>query len=281
VINVTELTDKKQTGAEMYKLVERFSGDIDYFRINGIPLSEIPFPQFFDTIKKIPFKKDPSGTEIVTRPFHLLAQPWHGWDCKKKAIVIASWLHENCIPFRFMAVSRRPDGVIHHVIVEATPSIENDPLEIDATYPENDLYIPGEWTAKEHLPNVQNYESLSGQKLVSMYGYGVPTEPGIKEFHKIARTVSAEEMGSPTVGAIIAIVGGIVSAVGAVTATVINAVASKRRQEREQEFAVKMYQEQQKQFINPEPQQTNTGTAPDYSQWIIPALGALGLIAIL
>lgn len=270
----------------MYSLVSRFSGDINDFYFKGVPLSSLPLPIYFDIVKKIPFKADDYGVEVVTRPFHLFSAPWIGWDCKKKAIAIASWLAQNHIPFKFTAVSRLPSGEIHHVIVEAQGA--NGWIELDATYPSNEFAVPQEWTAKEDLPADFDGFLSGAAKLVSMYGDGPTSQALAQDFLNGMRQVSPEQMGSATVAAVVGIVVAIVSAVSGVTAAIIGAVSGKRQQERQIAAAKKLAEAQAKQIEERYEQEKAIAQQVAEAQgksalpgWLIPAAAALGLFALL
>lgn len=143
------LNEKNDTGREMLRLVSYYSADINDFFLHGTRLSDLPFPTYYNYVKNIPYKRDYEGIEVVLRPRHILNFPGLGADCKKKAILIGSWLKENHIPFDFLAVSRKPDGEFHHVIVQAETA--EGPFEIDATYSHNQLNEIQSWTAAETL----------------------------------------------------------------------------------------------------------------------------------
>jgi len=283
LITVHELHDKAQTGEEMYKLVRRFSGDINHFTHNGKPLSQLPISQYYSLVKKVPFRKDDYGVEIVTRPYHLFASPWRGWDCKKKALAVASWLHENNIPYRFTSVSRRPDGEIHHVLVEAMK--DGEWIPIDATYPENELYQEEPWTNRETLPTRAPGTLSDAPRLVSMYGEGVPSSHIADQFYRAMYRMAPEQMGEPAT-----IIAAIIGVVATVVATVIGVVSGKRRQEElldhqvqmarmQQEFQAEQTAEAAKQYEQAtQTQQASAGSG--IPGWLIPAAAALGLIAL-
>jgi hypothetical protein len=237
---VRELHDKEQTGREMYTLARRFADDLDYFAVDGptdATLAQIPLADYYSIIRSIPFRKDVDGVEVVTRPFHLFSSPSRGWDCKKKAIALAAFLHKHRIPFRFLSVSRRPDRQIHHVLVQAM--IDGEWCDIDATYPDNELFEKEAWTAEEPLP-AAGPGTLSGAPvLISMYGEGPPSPQLAGEYNAKAVEMG---LGPATIGGIVAAV---IALVGGVTTAIITAVASTRRQEREHEFQMKVLTEQQ------------------------------------
>ena len=120
----------EDTGKFMYQLVKRYSSDIgDY--------ASFSLDDFFNVIKKIPYKKDPPGIEYLQRPEVLLKHYGKGADCDDKSIAIASWAKENGLPYRFIASGKFADKPYHHVYVEML--IRNKWIVVDATYPENVL----------------------------------------------------------------------------------------------------------------------------------------------
>lgn len=139
------LTDKDETAARIKYLVNRFHGDLDkiYIPYNGSPIrsSELPLEAYYDFVRLIPYRRDPTRPyprEVVSRPYYLLKHNHVGLDCKKKAILIGSYLHYNDIPYRFIASSQRRDKKVHHIFPQA--KIGGTWRNIDATYPEFTLF---------------------------------------------------------------------------------------------------------------------------------------------
>lgn len=137
------LFDKEQTGRRMYGLISRYAGDISrtYIKKNGrlVPLSSLPLIDYYNVVKNLPYKRDIKPVEVVARPRILLQGDFSGLDCKKKAVLIGSWLHKNGkrkIPgfrgWRLISVSTRPDKKIHHVFPQV--NISGKWLNLDATY---------------------------------------------------------------------------------------------------------------------------------------------------
>jgi hypothetical protein len=125
------LTDKSQTAQAMYDLTERFYGDIDeIYTRNSVPLSNLPLTDYFDLVKNIPYKRDPHLSEIVARP--KIGFSLSNADCKKKAIMIASYLKRHNIPYRFIGSSSARNRRIHHVFPQAL--ISGQWVNLDATY---------------------------------------------------------------------------------------------------------------------------------------------------
>jgi len=137
------LFDKNQTGRKMYGLIDKYSADISrtYIKKNGrlVPLSSLPLLDYYNVVKNLPYLRDEKPIEVVARPRLLLDGNFRGLDCKKKAVLIGSWLHKNgrrSIPgfmgWRLISVSTRPDKKIHHVFPQV--KINNKWLNLDATY---------------------------------------------------------------------------------------------------------------------------------------------------
>lgn len=129
-----DLFDKDQTGAEMYRIIEQFSDDLDRIQIiyNGKkkPFSRLSLLEAFDVIRSIPYKQDTAPVEIVSRPAYITNET--GADCKKKSILMGSFLKKNGIPFRLVAVSTMPDRRVHHVFTQA--KINGEWKNLDPTY---------------------------------------------------------------------------------------------------------------------------------------------------
>lgn len=279
-INVSELTSKEQTGEEMYRLVDDFSGDIkDYYISGGRSLADISLPEYYNIIKNIPFREDKKGVEVVTRPLHLFSAPWRGWDCKKKGIAIASWLKENHVPWKFTAVSRKPDGRIHHVIVKA--EWNGKWLPIDATYSDNELYQTEKWTNEVDLPDAEAEIMGTSPKLVSMYGCDKSIN-SINEFNGYLKRIKPEYMGE-----IGTIVSAIVGTVGAITAGIIGAVSRKRSDERQMQHSVNMANLQRESWAEAAQEEAQGRTAAMYQSQgqlekiLIPAALFGGLFLVL
>lgn len=228
-LTVTKLHTKDQTAREMYRLVDRYAGDLNAINAGGAPLSAASLPAYYAAIRAIPYREDTRGVEVVTRPYIMLTAPGRGWDCKKKAIAIASWLKLHGIRYRFAAVSNRPNGEIHHVIVQA--QIDNEWVDIDATYPRNRLFQREAWT---------NVEPLSGEGrpsrapvLVSMAGDGAPGPALTAEYVATVRRAYPQYMGEAgtAAGAIVAIVVAVISAAATVTGVIVNAVQERKDRE--------------------------------------------------
>lgn len=141
-ISSEELTSKDQTGKEMHRMINAYSNDIKQVMVsNGektLPMSDLSINEAFDLIKNLPYKVDTAPIEVVSRPSILIENSSNGLDCKKKSILMCSYLKENGIPYRLIASSQRPDGSIHHVF----PQMYYDGkwCNMDATYSDNKIF---------------------------------------------------------------------------------------------------------------------------------------------
>lgn len=131
-----DLYNKDQTGAEMKRLVTSYASDLQNifvkYQSNDVSLANLPIDVFFDTIKNIKYVRDPKPTELVMRPYYAIKFNKKGLDCKKKAILMASYAYINNIPYRFIASSTRPDGKKHHVYTQL--QIDGQWINFDCTY---------------------------------------------------------------------------------------------------------------------------------------------------
>lgn len=131
---VRDLFDKDQTGREMYRIIEEYANDL-----NGIDViisgkrktfPDLSLLEAFDTIKLIPYKQDSAPVEIVARPKYINNET--GADCKKKSILMSSYLKLNGIPYRLVAISNYPDKRVHHVFTQGLFS--GQWMNLDPTY---------------------------------------------------------------------------------------------------------------------------------------------------
>lgn len=136
-ITRTNLGSKNQTGREMYRLISDYSGDLDKVNILNrgvsIPFSSLPLPDAFNFVRKIPYRRDRKPVEVVARPAEIIRQRNRGMDCKKKSILLSSYLNRRGIPFRLVSSSRLPSKRIHHVFPQFF--FCGHWLNFDATYP--------------------------------------------------------------------------------------------------------------------------------------------------
>lgn len=120
----------------MYYLINKYFRDIDKFKVkvNGVlkPLSQLTLGQFFNFVKNIPYKKDIKPIEIISRPEYLIKNRKKGLDCKKKAILICSYLKNYRLPFRLASSSKLISGRIHHVFPQM--QLQGNWQNLDATY---------------------------------------------------------------------------------------------------------------------------------------------------
>lgn len=128
-----EFEGKEATGHEMRDTVDRYYSDLGNYL-------GWPFSAWFDFVRLIPYVSDDTRfperiIELIPRPAYLLDRGlFPQIDCKKKAILIASWARGNGLPYRFLAVSSRLDRRVHHVF----PQIDFGAgwVTADATFPD-------------------------------------------------------------------------------------------------------------------------------------------------
>lgn len=130
------LFNKEQTAKAIKNLVKNYSGDLsEVFVTNGkqnTRLTDLTLLQFFNFVKNIPYRQDPKPVEVISRPEHILRFRALGMDCKKKTILVASYLTEKNIPVRYIGMSNRPDGMVHHIFPQGL--INGQWMNLDATY---------------------------------------------------------------------------------------------------------------------------------------------------
>lgn len=147
------LQSPEHTGEEMMRLVKMYSKDIGN-------MAKWPFPRFYNFVKNLPYRADPQENEIISRPAKTLQADWPWRDCDDKAVLIASWLQENQIPFKFRASSSRPDKMLHHVYVVA--DFPAGQKVIDATYSKNILGQEVPYTKIQELTTMSNLHTFEG-----------------------------------------------------------------------------------------------------------------------
>ena len=152
-ITAQKLTNKDQTGKAMNRLIDQYSNDLRevMIRRNGkiVPLTSLNIMEFFDLIRRIPYRQDIKPIEVISRPNGILKNSFLGMDCKKKAILIASYFKNRQIPCRLIASSKKKNRRIHHVF----PQIElaGKWLNVDATYSHYKPFEPKALTRAEVL----------------------------------------------------------------------------------------------------------------------------------
>jgi hypothetical protein len=139
---IKPLKDCYQTAREIARIVNRFYGDLYLLLIRrrgqkkSVSLDQLNLQEFYDFIKNIPFKTDEKPVEFVARPWYVMKEK--AIDCKKKTVMVASYLKIHGVPFQLIGSSVRPDKKIHHIFARAF--INRKWRTIDATYPENELF---------------------------------------------------------------------------------------------------------------------------------------------
>jgi hypothetical protein len=151
---VETLKNKEQTGKKMYWLVENSAADLKQLFVihkgRKVPLSSLSFEQFFNFVKNIKYRRDTAPVETIMRVKYIIKNRKKGMDCKKKAILIASWFYLHDVPFRFGTSSVRKDKHIHHVFPQFLHGQKW--YNADATYSHFKIAEPKKVTAFEVLP---------------------------------------------------------------------------------------------------------------------------------
>jgi hypothetical protein len=148
------LDDKEQTGRRMYALARRFHRDLDTIYLQRgrkvTPLSELSLHDYFNFVRRLPYRRDVAPFEVVMRPRSIIANSMGGIDCKKKGTLLLAYLYGKYgrqYPTRLISVSTRPDGKIHHVFPQIY--VSGKWRNLDATYPD---YRPFQ---KKHVTNAE------------------------------------------------------------------------------------------------------------------------------
>ena len=89
------------------------------------------FQEWFDFVKEIPYQLDNPKYEIIGTPEMILKG--NSADCKKKAILIASWFESKKLPWRFVVSSVRKNKRPHHVFCQYQDTAGKW-INADATY---------------------------------------------------------------------------------------------------------------------------------------------------
>lgn len=117
----------KMAGREMHKSAKH-SQDLQ-------DLNFLSFQQYYDFVRQMPYRDDPTilyNAEIVARPYYLFQAK--KLDCKKKATLIAAYCNGQVpkISYKFIAISKRPDKMLHHVFPIC--KINDGWIVVDPTY---------------------------------------------------------------------------------------------------------------------------------------------------
>jgi hypothetical protein len=144
VHNSEPLRDRYQTARRIKHLCEQFYLDLNLAFIvkNGkeIQISKLSLPDFFKFVKNIPYRRDPKPIEITARPYYIIKHRKLGMDCKKKGILICSFLRMKNFKYRAIGSSTRPDKAVHHIYFEMFDPRLKQWRPVDATYSSNVLF---------------------------------------------------------------------------------------------------------------------------------------------
>lgn len=156
IFNQEPLRNRLQTARRIKHLCEQFYLDLNLCFVikdnKQIPLSKLSLPEYFDFVKNIPYRRDPSPREIVARPYYIIKHRALGADCKKKSVLICSFLRFKNFKYRAIGSSTRPDQTICHIYFQLFDPKEKKWKNVDATYSHFKLFAEKpEETAKELL----------------------------------------------------------------------------------------------------------------------------------
>jgi len=155
VFNSEPLKNRLQTARRIKHLCEQFYLDLNLIFVvknnKQIPLSKLTLAEYFDFVKNIPYRKDPSPREIVARPYYIIKHRALGADCKKKGVLICSFLRLKNYKYRAIGSSTRPDAVISHIYFELFDPTAKEWKPVDATYKHYHLFEKKQETAREVL----------------------------------------------------------------------------------------------------------------------------------
>ena len=113
--------------SEIKRLSSQYKKDIENLS------QKLNIKQFHNLVRKIPYKQDNYGYEIVMRPKYILKR--NKADCKKKAILLLAYLKAKKIPCGFSIVASPGRKQYHHVFPFII--VGGKKFDIDATYLRN------------------------------------------------------------------------------------------------------------------------------------------------
>lgn len=144
-VKVIPLKDRIQTGKEITWLAKNFWEDLDQYGDLDKTL-----PEFYNKVRSIPYSEDQQN-EVVSRPLFLLDREYFpSLDCKKKAVLMSSFLEAHGEPWRLVTNSELPTGEQHHIFPQI--KIDGEWYNVDATYQDYELFqAKPESTAAEEL----------------------------------------------------------------------------------------------------------------------------------
>ena len=144
VLNREPLRDRHQTARRIKHLIEMFYTDLDLVFVQSgnryRRISDLTLQEYFDFVRKIPYRRDRKPFEIVARPYHLIKHRALGLDCKKKAVLIGAYIRMKNYKYRAIGSSSRPDQKIHHIYLQLFDPKDKKWKNVDATYPEYILF---------------------------------------------------------------------------------------------------------------------------------------------
>lgn len=142
-LKLKRLRNINQTGAEMERLVRSYHCDVS-------DLDSLNIFKMFRYVANLKYIADPQGIELLHRPIFVRSKNAKFRDCDDKSILFGAWLYRHNIPFRFIAVSTKKSGQLHHVLIEA--KFKNGSKKyLDATYPKNKIFQHKPFTNQSYI----------------------------------------------------------------------------------------------------------------------------------
>ena len=140
-INSSKLRSRKQTAREIYALARRYNRDLAAFK-------NYTLEQFYNLVNSIPFGMDEDHYspipgehwEVIPRPAYLLnPELFPVLDCKKKAILLASFMQMQGLKYALASMSEHT-GDPHHLFILLWT--DRGWLPVDATKEDDYLFKP-------------------------------------------------------------------------------------------------------------------------------------------
>lgn len=129
-----------QTGALMRRIAWECRADVGEW-------ATLSPREFYNLLRKIPYRKDPPGMEYLQRPAYTMYGGGEGGDCDDKCLAYLSYVFCGWIgptepeagcpvgDYRIVAVSKNANSDLHHVHLEC--KIGKEWVHVDPTYPRN------------------------------------------------------------------------------------------------------------------------------------------------
>lgn len=135
MIEISDLTSRKQIIDNIYKLIYNFSSDVYLINVDGRSLGNVSINEAYNFVKNLPYKEDLNGEFLgrILKIWKLYTNKYlSGFDCKKKSLFLGCYAKVNDIPFKFKVVSSNKNKEPHHIF--PVFYLNNNEVPVDATY---------------------------------------------------------------------------------------------------------------------------------------------------